>query len=171
MVRGRAETPLVQSDVGAVGVTSATIKHSKQIGLRVTFSHIFLKWNTRFCPSTYIPPPVTRGAIGDHFESVIENLRLSLRWTRYLRRTEGNLTPVIVRCITIIKGTPFLTIKSKIVVWSESPPLIKCIMCYIELFVDLVVRLEMKNRMEMWRIRAALWGHFCSSCRQEDIFH
>lgn len=87
MVRSGAETLFLRSDAGAVEVTSVTTKHSKQIWLRVSFSHIFLKWNTRFCPSTYIPPPVTGGTIGDHFESVIENLMVSLWWTRYLRLT------------------------------------------------------------------------------------
>lgn len=81
MVRSR------HCDVGAARVTSVTIKHSKQIGLRVTFPHIFLKRNTRFGLSTHIPPPVTGAAFRDHFESVIENLRLFLRWTRYLRLT------------------------------------------------------------------------------------
>lgn len=68
-------------------------------------------------PSTdYTPPPVSGGAIGDHFEGVIENLGLSLWWTRYLRLTgnRGNLTPVIVRCIALIKGTLLFAIKSKI---------------------------------------------------------
>lgn len=50
-----------RSDVGAVGATSVTIKHSKQIGLRVTFPHIFPKWNTRFLPLHIHPATCDEG--------------------------------------------------------------------------------------------------------------
>lgn len=50
-------------DVGVVRVTSVTIKHSKQIGLRVSSPHIFLNGKPRFA-SSYTPHHLWRGGGG-----------------------------------------------------------------------------------------------------------
>lgn len=121
------------------------------------FSHILLKH------------PNTCGTESHHgpFESVTENLKSSL--CGRVSGHRGKLHFSYCCAITMIKGTPFLTIKSKIVIWSESLPLSKCIMCKIKLFVNLVICLE-KKRVEIWCARAALWGHVCSCSRLRGHF-
>lgn len=73
------------------------------------------------------------------------------------------MTPVIVHFIAIIKETPFLTVKLKIPVRSESPLKIKCITCNVKLFVDFVVSVGGKKGMEIQCV-----GQLCGAIPAAD---
>lgn len=115
MVR-RAETLLVWSDVGSVPVTSVAIKKSKHISLRdFFFLPHFVKQENQGLPLHIYPTTCDGGVIGDHCESVIETWA-SLCGGHAIwesQGTEGNITPLIVHCITITKGSALSDYKAK----------------------------------------------------------